>query len=87
MKFSTSLLALIPFAASSVSYDDAMSYLSSNLPSYDIINKASLGFGNDDTIDGLNDGVASVGTNSSLTIRDTYPWAGEDVVPDEIYLE
>jgi hypothetical protein len=35
--------------------------------------------------DGLNDGVANVGTNVSLEVKATYPWAA--AVPLDIYLE
>lgn len=83
-------LTLLSSASAVITYDDAMNYLATNLPSYDKTNAASLGFpSSNSAVDGLNDGVASVGTNVSLTTRyeSGWKWAGEDVVPDEIFLE
>ena len=63
-----------------------MKYLLDNLPSFDIINKCSLGFcPSEINIDGLNDGIASFGTNSSLATRGLYNWAAS--VPKEIFNE
>eukprot|EP00596_Hydrurales_sp_CCMP1899_P002591 CAMPEP_0119034004 /NCGR_PEP_ID=MMETSP1177-20130426/1064_1 /TAXON_ID=2985 /ORGANISM="Ochromonas sp, Strain CCMP1899" /LENGTH=267 /DNA_ID=CAMNT_0006991173 /DNA_START=610 /DNA_END=1413 /DNA_ORIENTATION=- len=60
-----------------------MEYLEKNLPSFDKINKASLGF---DTVGSVNnDGVARIGTNRSLEMKNKYKWAAD--VPYEIFLE
>lgn len=48
-------------------FSEGMAYLELNLPSFDVINKVSLGFDEaKDLPDGLNSGVASVGVNSAL---------------------
>ena len=86
MKLIASSMFLSSVSAA-VDYPSSLSFLSKNLPSFDIINKESLGFATSEDIDGLDDGVASVGANISVVTRDTYPWATEEVVPDEIFLE
>ena len=60
MKSSVSLLFCLslPMTSGEVTYDSAMSYLTDNLPTYDKVNMASLGFGTGgDDVDGLQDGV------------------------------
>jgi hypothetical protein len=60
-----------------------MEYLENNLPSFDKINKASLGFSNIGSVD--NNGVAKIGANHSLEMRNNYKWAAD--VPYNIFLE
>ena len=67
-----------------ISYDEeyvhSMKYLSNNIPSFDIINKVSLGFSNNDNIilpDGLNNGLVNIGLNISLNIKTQYQWAAD----------
>ena len=67
---------------------DAYKFLLSNLPSWDSTNKASLGFHNDDGdvgVDGLDNGIATLGINISLEAKQKYFWASN--VSEEIYHE
>ena len=58
-------------------FQDAYDYLHSNLPSWDVTNKASLGFHEDSDpgVDGLDLGIATLGINISLETRNKYFWA------------
>ena len=58
-------------------FQDAYDYLHSNLPSWDVTNKASLGFheDSDPDVDGLDLGIATLGINISLETRNKYFWA------------
>jgi len=70
------------------SYKDAYKFLLSNLPSWDSTNKASLGFHDDDGdvgVDGLDNGIATLGINISLEAKQKYFWASN--VSEEIYHE
>lgn len=69
------------------SYKDAYNYLHSNLPSWDLTNKASLGFHEDTDpgVDGLDTGVATLGINISLETKQKYFWAAN--VSEEIFNE
>lgn len=61
-------------------------YLESNLPSFDIVNKGSLGFLTvPDGHPEVNEGVANVGTNLSLTVRSQYRWAAKVISKKIIY--
>mgnify|MGYP003386351236 FL=1 len=53
-------------------------YLENNLPSFDEVNKGSLGFltAPNGHLE-FNEGVANVGTNLSLTVRSEYLWAAK----------
>ena len=55
---------------------EAYDYLLSNLPSWDVANKESLGFHDDDVpdVDGLGNGIATLGINISLEARQKYFW-------------
>lgn len=68
-------------------YNSAMQYLEYNLPSFDVPNKVTLGFNEDqaDAVDGLDFGVANYGTNLSLSVRTQYKWAAD--VEKDIYNE
>jgi len=56
-----------------VLYSNVIQYLTDNLPSFDIINKCSLGFcASDVYTDGLNDGVASIATDFALSVKGMY---------------
>lgn len=68
-------------------FNKSMGYLENNLPSFDEINKATLGFSTDGSMDNdaINDGVAKIGANHSLEMRNNYKWAAS--VPYDIFLE
>ena len=58
-------------------YESAYEFLYKNLPSYDVTNAASLGFHSSsgpDT-DGLEDGIVTLGLNTSLAALQNYEWA------------
>lgn len=59
-----------------------MNYLENNLPSFDAINKGTLGFSVDP--DG-NSGIADQSTGLALQVKSMYPWAAD--VPYEIFNE
>ncbi len=63
-----------------VAYTNSLQYLADNLPSFDEINKCSLGFCPD-----TDSGIASSATDFALGIKGKYSWAAS--VPEEIYLE
>ena len=68
------------------SYLRAYKFLLDNLPSWDLSNSATLGFHNStgQEVDGLEDGIATIGINSSLTTKQKNPWA-RDVSEDIFY--
>ena len=59
---------------------NSMQYLAENLPSFDEINKCSLGFCPD-----TDSGIASFATDFALGVKGRYSWAAS--VPEDIYLE
>ena len=65
-------------------FAESMQYLRENLPSFDGINKGSLGFVTSDPV-ALNEGIANRGTNISLRVRSLYQWAAD--VPKDVYFE
>ena len=69
------------------SYQDAYKVLYDHLPSWDRSNANSLGFHNETGpgVDGLDDGIATLGINISLATKQKYFWAGN--VSEEIYYE
>ena len=68
-------------------YKQAYDYLESNLPPWDQLNKETLGFHSNDgaNIDGLDNGIATLGINISLEAKQKYFWAAN--VSEEIYFE
>lgn len=70
-----------------LAFVESMKYMEVNLPSFDVINKGSLGFKGEPYVypDGLNEGVANVGANYSLDVRSIYSWAA--AVPKDVWLE
>jgi len=74
-----------------ISYDEeyinSLKYLSKNIPSFDVINKVTLGFPDENIRlpDGLNNGVVNVGLNISLNIKTNYKWAAD--LTKEIWYE
>lgn len=66
-------------------YTESMAFLEHNLPSWDRTNKESLGFASQSSPDSLNIGVANYGTNISLEVKATYPWAAD--VPKNLFYE
>ena len=81
----------VPFATTCIpsdrSYLTAYKFLLANLPSWDVSNAATLGFHNitGDQVDGLDDGIATLGINISLTTKQSKPWAVD--VPEDIFNE
>jgi hypothetical protein len=71
----------VPFGATCSSQDtvyaQAYDYLSKNMPSWDVTNANTLGFGGLDDADGLDDGVAVVGINASIASKQDFAWAGD----------
>ena len=69
------------------SYLSAYNFLLKNLPSWDMTNAASLGFHNStgEQVDGLEDGIATVGINISLATKQSKPWAHD--VSEDIFNE
>jgi len=69
------------------SYTTAYKFLHENLPSWDLTNAESLGFHNKTgvEVDGLEDGIATLGINISLATKQNKPWAHN--VPEDIYNE
>jgi hypothetical protein len=80
---STSALKEYKCFSAADAFNKSMEYLEKNLPSFDKINKASLGFNTVGSVD--NNGVARIGTNHSLEMRNKYKWAAD--VPYDIFLE
>ena len=90
-------VGFVPFPGSSVgtfdcvneatAFSDSMVYLSTNLPSFDSVNRASLGFPTEDDLswESSNVGIANVGVNSSLAVRSVFPWAA--TVPLDLWQE
>jgi hypothetical protein len=70
-----------------LAYASAYSHLYDNLPSYDVTNAATLGFhaSSVPNVDGLTDGVATVGINASLAAQQASPWAWS--VPQTVFNE
>ena len=68
-------------------YEEAYNFLYANLPSWDRSNADSLGFHNSTgaEVDGLDDGVATLGINISLAAKQKYFWAGN--VSEDVYYE
>lgn len=68
-------------------YTSSMEYLERNLPSFDIPNKVTLGFNEDEAnaVDGLDYGVANYGTNISIHVKTLYKWAAQ--VEQDIFYE
>ena len=69
------------------SYKEAYNYLYSHLPSWDRTNADSLGFHNSTgaDVDGLDEGIATLGINISLAAKQKYFWAAN--VSEELYYE
>ena len=69
------------------SYEAAYKLLFNHLPSWDRSNADSLGFHNSTgpDVDGLDDGIATLGINISLATKQKYFWAAN--VSEEIYYE
>ena len=69
------------------SYLTAYRFLLANLPSWDVTNAATLGFHSSTgvEVDGLDDGVATLGINISLATKQSKPWANN--VPEDIFNE
>jgi len=69
------------------SYQSAYKFLLANLPSWDLSNAATLGFHNStgEDVDGLEDGIATIGINSSLATKQNNLWAHD--VPEDIFNE
>jgi len=69
------------------SYLTAYWFLLANLPSWDRTNAASLGFHtrSGQNVDGLDDGIATLGINISLATKQAKPWAHK--VPEDVYNE
>jgi len=59
------------------SYLSAYKFLFDNLPSWDRTNAATLGFHNNtgQNVDGLEDGIATIGINISLATKQSKPWS------------
>uniref|UniRef100_A0A7S3K6I7 Transglutaminase-like domain-containing protein n=1 Tax=Aureoumbra lagunensis TaxID=44058 RepID=A0A7S3K6I7_9STRA len=71
----------IPFAngvcvSANEAVKNATAFLLKNLPPWDKVNQVSL-FGEQGGVDGLDDGIASVGINMSVMAQASYPWAAE----------
>ena len=69
------------------SYEEAYNYLYSHLPSWDRSNADSLGFHNStgEAVDGLDEGIATLGINISLAAKQKYFWAGN--TSQDLYYE
>ena len=85
----------VPFPSSnSTTYDcveyktafqDAMQYLEKNLPSFDVINKGTLGFSDANQRSDSPSGIIPEGIALALKVRSVYSWAAE--VPLDIFHE
>jgi len=69
------------------SYLSAYKFLLANLPSWDLTNAATLGFHNStgQKVDGLEDGIATIGINISLATKQSNPWAHD--VSEDVFNE